>query len=767
MSFLAKLRRTPNSGDDYERKLRNEHERFRDQSNVHDLPPIFHYWAHTYVRPMAAEYGFTSAEDLYAKYLGLWAKAHPAETPVFLSLGAGNCDAEVRVAQMLRRAGLARFTIECLDLNPLMLRRGRELAKDSGVEENFEFTEGDFNSWKAAKRYSAVIANQALHHVLEFEHLLDEIKRSLRPDGYFVTSDMIGRNGHLRWPEALREVRRFWRELPTGYRWNRALERYEEEYINHDCSTDEFEGIRAQDILPLLLERFDFHLFVAFGNVINVFVDRSFGFNFDAAAEWDRGFIDRVHAFDEQAIVNGTLTPTQMSAVMTPEPCAEHHYSRGLTPAQCIRKAKHGRVSTGFGGVPLEMGTTSLRPAEEGGIGYEQQLNASGGRPPYVWSAAGLPPEVELHATGLLAGRVRESGVFTPAVTVADHSSPRQVVRQSFTIIVKEDQILPRLRITSRARLRSGRVGANHVQALSARGGKPPYRWSVAKGALPPGLRISMSSGIISGRPAQPGNSRFTVRSVDSGSEQTASDFELSIDLEAKPGRFVLPQVACGAGWKTHLRLFNASASEVGVTVRFRADDGAPLRLPLLVDPGGQERERDANEVISMVAPCSALHIETGEQYGVERAGWAEVACTGPLAGYAAYDSPSARAVTAELVSVLEPSFLLPFDNTEGCRVGVALVNPGKPEGESDAASIVATIWDDEWRELGAKDLRLPANGHASFMLEDKLPLTAGRRGLIEFRADAGGRVSGLGLRFEADGRFVVIPRLLGPAPSS
>ena len=104
MSFSDKLRRTWSRASEYERKLRKEQERYRDQSNVHDLPPIFHYWADTYVRPMATEHGFVLAEEMYAKYLRLWARAHPDEDPVFLSLGAGNCDAEVRVANLLREA---------------------------------------------------------------------------------------------------------------------------------------------------------------------------------------------------------------------------------------------------------------------------------------------------------------------------------------------------------------------------------------------------------------------------------------------------------------------------------------------------------------------------------------------------------------------------------------------------------------------------------------------------------------------------------------
>ena len=90
------------------------------------------------------------------------------------------------------------------------------------MAENLVFVEADFNTWIASKQYAAVIANQSLHHVLELEHLFDQVKGSLRPDGYFVASDMIGRNGHQRWPEALAEVQRFWRDLPKEYRWNGA-----------------------------------------------------------------------------------------------------------------------------------------------------------------------------------------------------------------------------------------------------------------------------------------------------------------------------------------------------------------------------------------------------------------------------------------------------------------------------------------------------------------------------------------------------------------
>lgn len=321
----------------YASRIAAETRIYKDVADINVLPQIFHYWSNKYLRPMLEEFGFSNPDQFFAKYLRESAVACGGDQSMFISIGAGNCDTEIRVARLMKDAGLTRFVIECLDMNPHMLARGREMAEREGVSENVAFVEGDFNKWEATRQYCGVIANQSLHHVLNLEGLFDEVKRSLHPSGYFVVSDIIGRNGHQRWPEALVEVQRFWKELPSEYRYNRQLDRHEELYQNWDCSLESFEGIRAQDILRLLLERFDFSLFVGFSNVIDVFIDRSFGHNFSADQEWDKNFVDRLHAFDEEALSRGRLTPTHMMAAMTPQPTSQHFYARGLSPEKSVR----------------------------------------------------------------------------------------------------------------------------------------------------------------------------------------------------------------------------------------------------------------------------------------------------------------------------------------------------------------------------------------------------------------------------------------------
>ena len=242
------------------------------------------------------------------------------------------------LAKSLTELGYDNFTIECMDINQVMFERGKQLASGQGVADKISFLQADFNLWQATKKYHLILANQSLHHVVELEHLYDHIKLALTDQGKFITSDVIGRNGHQRWPEAIDLLKPIWKNMPKRYKYNHAFRQFENRVINHDCSTEGFEGIRAQDVLPLLVERFDFELFIPFANIIMVFIDRMFGPNFDANNPEDLAFIDFIHELDEKHIAAGNIKPTQMLAVMGKQPVLENQplYS-AMSPKDAIR----------------------------------------------------------------------------------------------------------------------------------------------------------------------------------------------------------------------------------------------------------------------------------------------------------------------------------------------------------------------------------------------------------------------------------------------
>jgi SAM-dependent methyltransferase len=326
--------------NDYAARLAAEARHYRDDIDVHSLPGIFHYWSNRYVRPKLEAFGFSNPEAMFRKYLGEQFERHQNQAKRFVSFGSGNCNMEIDLALDLRARGQSDFVIDCVDLNQSMLERGRASAAQREVVSHLNFVQADFNQWIPEHEYDAVIANQALHHVLKLEDLFAQIKSALKPGGTLIVSEVVGRNGHQRWPEALEIVREFWRKLPPSYRFNQKLQRYEEMYLNYDCSADGFEAIRSQDILPLLLQNFHFEVFAAFANVIEPFVDRAFGYNFDARAPWDCSFIDAVHQRDEREFAAGRLKPTHILAVLGKNPNVPTLCHPPLTPEFCVRNTQ-------------------------------------------------------------------------------------------------------------------------------------------------------------------------------------------------------------------------------------------------------------------------------------------------------------------------------------------------------------------------------------------------------------------------------------------
>ena len=106
--------------------------------------------------------------------------------------------------------------------------------------------------------------------------------------------------------------------------------------MNYDCSSEGFEGIRAQDILPALEKRFYFKKFLAFGNLTDVFIDRGYGPNYSEIDIKDCAFIDFLDLLNNIMIDQGILKPTIMFAELTIQPRSTQIY-RHWTPQFCIR----------------------------------------------------------------------------------------------------------------------------------------------------------------------------------------------------------------------------------------------------------------------------------------------------------------------------------------------------------------------------------------------------------------------------------------------
>ncbi|HTY92737.1 MAG TPA: putative Ig domain-containing protein, partial [Steroidobacteraceae bacterium] len=167
----------------------------------------------------------------------------------------------------------------------------------------------------------------------------------------------------------------------------------------------------------------------------------------------------------------------------------------------------------------MSITTTSL-PNGQVGAAYSSTLASTGGTPPVSWSIIGgaLPAGLSLNqSTGVISGTPTVS-VSNSSITfqVQDSGTPKQTKSIPLTLT-----IAPATLTITTASLPNGMVGSAYSTTLMATGGTTPLSWSILSGALPTGLSLNQSTGVISGTPTvSVSNSSITFQVQDSGSPQ-------------------------------------------------------------------------------------------------------------------------------------------------------------------------------------------------------------------------------------------------------
>jgi SAM-dependent methyltransferase len=328
----------PRGDSSYAARVDAQIGQYSDPDAIGRLPPIYHHWTHRHLIPkVVSVFGRGNLFEIYAAEFSA-ALSEQSDTRDILSLGCGDADTDIKIARAMREGGAGPFRIHGLELSEHRLARAREAVEREGLGECFSFAAADLNAWRADRRYAGVFAHHTLHHVAELEHLFSEVEGCLHPRGRFVLVDMIGRNGHMRWPEALHWIEFLWRFIPSRYKYHHRLMQQHDEFVNWDCSTTGFEGIRAQDILPLLLERFDFSHFLGFGGIIDPFIERGYGPNLRVEDPDDLAFLDFVEELNDLLLDVGAITPTMAFGVARAgKGAAETICWRELTPEDSVR----------------------------------------------------------------------------------------------------------------------------------------------------------------------------------------------------------------------------------------------------------------------------------------------------------------------------------------------------------------------------------------------------------------------------------------------
>lgn len=141
--------------------------------------------------------------------------------------------------------------------------------------------------------------------------------------------------------------------------------------------------------------------------------------------------------------------------------------------------------------------------------------------PSFRVSSGAFPPGLTLASDeGVTRGAPTEAGSFTFFITVSYSCGLKSASDQQYTINVNPGvPPKPKLVVVTPS-LPDGNVNQAYTAPALAASGDTVNSWTIASGALPPGLTLA-SNGVISGTPTQGGTFDFTVQANGNGVSDT------------------------------------------------------------------------------------------------------------------------------------------------------------------------------------------------------------------------------------------------------
>ncbi|MCB9072025.1 MAG: VCBS repeat-containing protein [Bdellovibrionaceae bacterium] len=176
-----------------------------------------------------------------------------------------------------------------------------------------------------------------------------------------------------------------------------------------------------------------------------------------------------------------------LSGVIASTASGQFSFSISVTDTEdtTVEKSYTVTVSTA-----VSIVNTSLTAAQVN-VSYLENISATGGTPPYSYSASGLPSGYSINSTtGAITGISSSSSSSSVDITVTD--SAGLTASETYTFYVNTS---PAISTTS---LITAGLHRSHVDTLIATGGVSPYTFSLQSGTLPTGLSLA-SDGTISG----------------------------------------------------------------------------------------------------------------------------------------------------------------------------------------------------------------------------------------------------------------------------
>jgi hypothetical protein len=189
-----------------------------------------------------------------------------------------------------------------------------------------------------------------------------------------------------------------------------------------------------------------------------------------------------------------------------------------------------------------------------------------------------------------------------------------------------------------------------------------------------------------------------------------------------------------GGGWSTSIIQLNTDSVPANFTLNFLDGTGNPWMLPL--GTGGPQ-----TTLTGTIPVGGSQTIQTAGTAANLSAGCAQLVTSNSISGTAIFaDQAQGQPISEAAVPIASAGsmrFLLPFDNSPGYSLSVAVANPSATQ----SASLSITYRDPSGNQTGTDSKTVPPMGSTSFAI----PASAGSTGVAEI--DSSVAVAGLGIR--------------------
>lgn len=196
------------------------------------------------------------------------------------------------------------------DVSESAITLARDLAAKAGTD-RITYGAADLNTMVHPENaYDTVFASQSLHHIESLEHYLDQVKRTLKPNGLFIINEFVGPN-QFQWTDAqmhysqilLETIPERYRQTIQGHGLKKQITRPTIEFMNQ---IDPTEAIRSAEIISEVSKRFEVIEKTDFGGTLLQLVLGDIVGNFSDTPE-DRAILQSLFDEEQRLIKSGEL----------------------------------------------------------------------------------------------------------------------------------------------------------------------------------------------------------------------------------------------------------------------------------------------------------------------------------------------------------------------------------------------------------------------------------------------------------------------------